>query len=74
MSKGLLKFNLPEEAHEHRCASNAMALVATISELQDWFRNKLKYEALSPETSKALEEGQALLFEELRSNGFGDWV
>jgi len=74
MPKGLLKFNLPEEQHEFHCASNAMGLVRTISEIQTFIRNKLKYEAPNAQASKMLEDLKKLMEEVLQENKFGYWL
>jgi hypothetical protein len=74
MSKGVLRFNLPEEQHEFKYASNAMGLVRTLSEIQTFIRNKLKNESPDPRMAKMLEDLKQVMKEALDENGFSYWL
>ena len=43
MSKGILEFNLPEDASDFRLAQNAWKYKATLENLSNAFRAKVKY-------------------------------
>ena len=74
MPKGILRFKLPEEQYEFKYASNAMGLVSTISGIQRFIRDQLKYGAPTPQETKMLESIKKLLQEELDANGFNYWL
>lgn len=43
--KAILKFDLPEESHEHEAAMRGQSLAFVIWELDQWLRNEAKYGA-----------------------------
>lgn len=47
--KAILEFNLPEESNEFELAQKGIDYSIILSELDNWLRNKLKYEELSEE-------------------------
>jgi hypothetical protein len=56
MSKATIEFNLPEEDHEFKCAIRGVDIVSGLQELDNWLRNNLKYEELSPESYGVYQE------------------
>ena len=60
-----LTFKLPEEADEHRDAVNGSKWKLAMWDLDQLLRDKLKYEILTEETSKAFEFVRKELFETL---------
>lgn len=51
-----LTFELPEERTEHQCAVHAMALYATLTEIDQRLRSLLKHGGIDEITSDALAE------------------
>lgn len=56
-----IKFNLPEENYEFECAIKGMEYRALLDDMDSYLRNKLKYEELSDDTYKALEQAREQL-------------
>ena len=63
--KAILEFNLPEEMHEHRMALQARDWMYVVSEMNEYLRSQIKYQAaglttcagrgLTKEASEALQ-------------------
>lgn len=54
--KATLEFNLPEENEEFETASNAWKYKSVLWEMDNYLRNKLKYEELKGEEYVAYEQ------------------
>ena len=67
--KGILEFDLPEESHEHKAATQAGELVSLLLEVSDLFRRVVKYNnaGYGDETIAAIEKLRAEFFEEVES-------
>ena len=61
--KATLKFSLPEEKTEHELASKAGELAATLFDLDDYLRGRLKHEQLSNAATLALQAARDKLHE-----------
>jgi len=59
--KAILEFNLPEDKSDHYFAIHGADYWLAFQDLDNWLRGKLKYEEMSEEESKALENCRATL-------------
>lgn len=64
-----LTFSLPEERQEHLQAIHACALAATLSDLDNWLRNALKYGHQIADADAALQQTRDKIRELLEGNG-----
>jgi hypothetical protein len=62
--KAILEFNLPEEREEFNHATNAVAYIAALQELDNHLRGRLKYEELPEEVHDALQSVRDFLHNE----------
>jgi len=61
--KAILEFDLPEDQEEHITAINGIHYKIAINNMDDYFRNRLKYEEnLSVEARKTLQQSRDFLF------------
>ena len=63
MPKAILEFNLPEEREEHELALNAHQYMRIIEEMDDFLREKIKYEQLPPYDEKIYRDIRNKLWE-----------
>ena len=61
--RGVLQFKLPEEREEFELAQQASALLAVLSELNQFIRNRIKYQDLDAVSILALESVRTRVFE-----------
>lgn len=61
--KAILKFSLPEEESEFYYAQNGVKFASALSELDNWLRNKIKYESISEKELEAYNNVRKELFE-----------
>ena len=62
--KATLHFTLPEDSSEHQLALNGSKYYCTIQAVLGKIRDKVKYETLSEEQIKILEEIRDLILDE----------
>lgn len=63
MSKVILEFSLPEEQAEYDLAYNGARLNVVIEDLDNYLRNRLKYDELTEEQYQTYERVRAKLTE-----------
>lgn len=63
MPKATLTYNLPEEEYEFELACKALHLQVVIDEFDNYLRGRLKYETLTDEQDKTLEEVRSKFWE-----------
>jgi hypothetical protein len=56
--KAILEFNLPEEKEDHETAIRGTDYKIALEDMDNYFRNRLKYEDLSEETRKTLQDAR----------------
>jgi len=66
--KATLEFNLPEEAAEHRMAIDGINWKYVVTEMDEYFRSQIKYQDLSGEVTKALQDARHNLHELCNDN------
>ena len=66
--KAKLEFDLPEEQDDFEVASNGWKYCSVLFDLDNFLRNKLKYEKLTEEQDKAYSEVRELLWNTLRND------
>ena len=66
--KATIEFDLPEDTEDLDTALAAQRYRSTLWDLEQWLRNKLKYEQLTPEQDKAYQECRDQLHELLNEN------
>ena len=66
--KAKLEFDLPEEQDDFEVASNGWKYRSVLFDLDNFLRNKLKYEKLTEEQDKAYSEVRELLWNTLRDD------
>jgi hypothetical protein len=59
--KAILEFNLPEDAEEHLDAINGTSYKLALSEMDNHFRHRLKYEEHPREVIEALQKARDCL-------------
>jgi hypothetical protein len=71
--KGILEFNLPEEALEWDMAVNAGKLYWMLWDMDQWLRSNTKYapDDMSDDTYKAFEQCREKLREMMAESGIG---
>jgi len=69
--KAVLKFQLPEETREFECASKSLELVLALWDMDQYLRNKMKYESenMSEEVYKTHEEIRSHLINLMEERG-----
>lgn len=69
--EAILKFNLKDENDKEMYLNVSMAsgLKSTVIDLKDYLRNKIKYQEMSEESLKNLEEVYDYLYETLHDYG-----
>lgn len=65
--KGILEFNLPEEAEEHHRAIHATDWALAALDMDNYLRGRLKYEELSDDVDDALDKAREKLWESLEN-------
>jgi hypothetical protein len=66
--KAKLEFDLPEEQDDFEVASNGWKYRSVLFDLDNFLRNKLKYEKLTEEQYKAYSEVRELFWDTLRDD------
>lgn len=66
--KAKLIFNLPDDMHEYKLASNASAMHSILWDHDQWLRSKIKYEELTDEQHKAYKDCRDKLMKLLIEN------
>lgn len=61
--KAILEFQLPEETEEHKMALDGMKYSIVLHDLDNYLRNKLKYEDLSELQNEIYQEIRDKLYE-----------
>ena len=64
-----LTFNLPEETEEHQAALDGQKWKSSIKDLDQHFRDKLKYGHTLDSADKALEYARQIIYETLAVEG-----
>ncbi len=67
--QAFLIFSLPEEVEEHEMAIKGGDWKATVADIEEWLREKLKYGHEFKSADEALEAARKELHELLDSNG-----
>jgi len=67
--KAVLEFNLPEEQEQYQIANRFMDWALAVKDIDDWFRNRLKYGQEFDSGSEELEKARQALFEILEDRG-----
>lgn len=67
--KATLKFNLPEETHEHQDALHGSEWRSALAEVADYLRNQIKHAENSADEYRAFERTHERLFSILDDRG-----
>ena len=71
--KATLEFELPEEEAEFEQASYASELQATLWDITQALRSKLKYEVLAEHERKVWEQARELVWDKIRERQLEHW-
>ena len=66
--KAKLIFNLPDDRHDYKLASNASAMHSVLWDHDQWLRSKIKYDELTDEQHKAYKDCRDKLIKLLIEN------
>jgi len=61
--KAILEFNLPEESDQYQIANRFMDWALALKDMDDWFRDRLKYGQEFDSGGEELEKARQALFE-----------
>lgn len=68
MPKATISFSLPEEKEEYETTMKAVSYACALEDFRNYLRSRLKYEELTEEQSKTLDEVRTKFFEILADN------
>jgi hypothetical protein len=68
--KAILEFDLPDDHYEHKVAIEGIKYMCVLTELDEWFRSKLKYDStLDEKQYEVYEKSREQLRDIMYNNG-----
>ena len=68
--KAILEFDLPDDHYEHKAAIEGIKYMCVLTELDEWFRSKLKYDStLDEKQYEVYEKSREQLRDIMYNNG-----
>ena len=71
--KAVLEFQLPEETEEHQNALKGTLYKGALQEMDNYFRNKIKYEELPGDVRVSMENAREALHQAAQHYGIDIW-